>query len=81
MPWIQQIEEDAAEGLLARIYSDARRRAGRIWNIIRIQSQNPRQLRAGLGLYSAVMKTDSALQPRLRETLAVVVSRANECHY
>jgi len=81
MAWIRQIAEEEATGLLQRIFEDARRRAGRIWNIVRVQSLNPRQLRAGLGLYASVMHRDSALPPRVRETLAVVVSRANDCHY
>jgi len=81
MAWIDLVRPQAAEGLLARIYADAVARAGRVWNILAIQSQNPAQLRASMGLYTATMKTDSALSPRLRETLAVVVSRVNDCHY
>lgn len=81
MAWIRQRADEEATGLLAKIYADARRRAGRVWNIVRVQSLNPRQLRAGLGLYRSVMHQDSVLPPRLRETLAVVVSRANDCHY
>lgn len=78
---IQQTSDDEATGLLRKIFDDAVRRAGRVWNIVRVQSLNPHQLRASLGIYQAVMKTDSALSPRLRETVAVVVSRANSCHY
>jgi hypothetical protein len=81
VPWIQQTDVDQAEGLLARIYHDALKRAGRVWRIVKIQSLNPPQLRAGLGLYASLMHRDSALTPRLRETLAVVVSRANDCFY
>ncbi|RMH02806.1 MAG: hypothetical protein D6702_07870 [Planctomycetota bacterium] len=81
MAWIRQIPDDEADGLLARIYADAVARAGRVWNIVRVQGLNPRQLRASLGLYASVMRTDTSLPPRLCETLAVVVSRANGCHY
>ncbi len=81
MAWIEQVGEEEARGLLARIYEDARRRAGRVWNILRVQSLNPPQLRASMGLYAAVMLRDSSLPRRLCETLAVVVSRANGCHY
>ncbi len=81
MAWIRQIPDDEAEGLLQKIYADAVKRAGRVWNVVRIMGQNPRQLRASMGLYTSVMQADSCLEPRLRETLAVVVSRANGCHY
>lgn len=81
MAWIRQIADEEAEGLLARIYRDARARAGRVWNIVRLTGINPGQTRAHLGLYREVMHTGSALPRRLRETLAVVVSRANHCHY
>ena len=81
MAWIRQIADDEAEGLLARIFQDALRRAGRVWNIVRLTGVNPAQPRAHLQVYRSVMHADSALPPRLRETLAVVVSRANHCHY
>lgn len=81
MAWIRQTPLDQASGLLGKIFGDAVARAGRVWNIVRLQSENPRQLRASLGLYSSVMATDSSIPARLRETLAVVVSAANDCHY
>lgn len=81
MSWIRCIEESEAEGLLAGIYDAARKRAGRVYNILRIQSQSPASLQAMLGLYIACMKGESPLSRAQREMLAVVVSRANECHY
>ncbi|MGB0953043.1 MAG: peroxidase [Planctomycetota bacterium] len=81
MAWIHQTSDAEATGLIAKIFEDARKRAGKVWNIVRLTSINGRMTRAHLGLYSSVMKTDSSLSPRVRETLAVVVSRANDCHY
>lgn len=81
MSWIEQIEDDRAEGLLSRIYEAAVKRAGRIFNIIRVQSLNPPVLQSGLGLYSSVMMGQSPLTRGQREMLAVVVSRVNDCHY
>lgn len=81
MAWIRQVEDEEASGLLERIFADARRRAGKVWNILRLTSLNPRMTRAHLGLYQSVMHQDSSLNPRLREALAVVVSRANACDY
>lgn len=81
MAWIRQIADEEAEGLLARIFRDALRRTGRVWNIVRLTGLNSGQTRAHLGVYRSVMHQDSALSGRVRETLAVVVSRANHCHY
>ena len=81
MAYIKLIDERAAEGKLAEIYGDARKRAGRIFNILKIQSQNASSLQAMLDLYVASVKGESPLSRAQREMLAVVVSRANHCHY
>ncbi len=81
MPWIHTVPEEEAEGSLRREYDAAMKRAGKIFNVVRIQSLRPRVLRASIGLYQALMIEDGALPRWVRELLAVVVSRANECHY
>ncbi|MHC4380159.1 MAG: peroxidase [Planctomycetota bacterium] len=81
MAWIRQIQDEDAEGLLHKIFTDAVRRAGRVFGIVRLTSLNPGMTRAHMGVYRSVMKADSCLPPRLREALAVVVSKANDCHY
>ena len=81
MAFIKLIEETSATGKLAEIYDGARRRAGRVFNILKIQSQNAGALQAMLDLYIATVKGESPLSRAQREMLAVVVSRANSCHY
>lgn len=81
MAYIKQIDEGDAVGELAEIYEAARNRAGRVYNILKIQSQNPAALQAMLDLYVATVKADSPLSRAQREMLAVVTSRANQCHY
>lgn len=81
MAWIRQYEQQEADGLLKRIYDDAFKRVGRIWNIVKLTGINPSATRAHLGLYQSVMHRDSTLPPRVRETLAIVVSRTNGCVY
>jgi len=81
MAWIKQIDEPEATGLLAQIFEAARKRAGRVFNILRVQSQNPQALCDGLSLYLTVMKGQSPLTRAQREMLAVVVSKVNACHY
>lgn len=81
MAFIDIIDEAQADGLLARIYDAARKRAGRVPNILKIQSQNPAALQGMLDLYVATVRSESPLTRAQRELLAVVVSRANNCHY
>ena len=81
-PWIRWIRDDEAEGVLARLYRGALGRAGRIWNIVRIMSLRPRALQTSMGLYQCIMHEESECLGRAeREMIAVVVSRANQCHY
>ena len=81
MAWIKLVDESAARGLLARIYDAAIKRAGRVFQILEVQSNNPQTLKASMDLYAAAMFGASPLSRAQREMLALVVSRANECHY
>ena len=81
MAWIKLVDQSAARGLLARIYDAAIKRAGKVFEILRVQSNNPSTLKASMDLYAATMFSASPLSRAQREMLAVVVSRANECHY
>lgn len=81
MAWIETITDEAARDSLARIYGAARQRAGRVYNILRLQSLNPAVLEASIQQYLAIMFGESPLTHAQREMLAVVVSRANHCHY
>jgi len=81
MAWIRIVGEGEASGDLAREYEEARARAGRVWNILKIMSLNPGVLRQSMGLYKLLMRGPSALGRAQREMLAVVVSKVNDCHY
>ncbi len=80
--WIRTVDPADADGLLARLYDAARRRAGRVFNIIRIQSPRPRVLGASTRLYLEVMHSRaSGLSRARREMIATAVSRLNGCFY
>ncbi len=66
---------------LRREYDKALRRAGRIWNIVAIQSHNPAALKESIRLYSTLMFGESPLSRAQREMIAVVTSQVNECGY
>ncbi len=81
MAWISLAPVADAVGALKDQYDAALARAGRIWQIIRVQSLNPLALKQSMALYGAIMHGPSPLSRAQREMLAVVVSRANDCHY
>ena len=81
MAFIDTVPEDGASGDLARQYQAARRRAGRIYHIVRLSSLDPALNRVFMDLYLQLMHGPSDLARRSREMLATVVSRANRCHY
>jgi uncharacterized peroxidase-related enzyme len=82
MPWIRTVAPDEAAGLLRQIYDSAIRRAGRVFNVVRLQSLRPKVLRASTQLYLELMHArDGALTRAQREMIAVVVSATNGCHY
>ncbi|MDH3271932.1 MAG: carboxymuconolactone decarboxylase family protein [Gemmatimonadota bacterium] len=81
MPYIHQVPVAEATGLLKKLFDEAVDRAGRIWHIVHIMSQNPRTMDASMKLYGAIMFGPSPLSRRQREMLAVVTSKANDCFY
>lgn len=81
MPWIKQIKLEEATGLVKQELEKAIKRAGRIWNIVQIMSQNGRVMKESMELYGATMFADSPLSRQQREMLAVVVSKTNGCFY
>jgi len=81
VPHLRLIDEDEATGELKSEYDAALGRAGKVFNIIKSMSLNPRVLGASMGLYKAIMFGPSELSRIERELLATVVSTANDCHY
>ncbi len=81
MAYIQVIEPEAAEGDLQLEYASAAKRAGKVFNILKIQSLNAAALHASMALYQATMHGPSGLSRAERELLATVVSQINNCFY
>jgi uncharacterized peroxidase-related enzyme len=81
MSWIKTIQPDDATGKLKVEYDKAIKRAGKVFNILKLQSLNPESLRASMHLYLATMHGPSGLSRAEREMLATVVSWANHCFY
>ncbi len=81
MPWIRTVPYEDATGLLKDEYDAAIKRAGRIFNIVSLQSLRPRAMRASIRLYAELMHAPSGLTRAQREAIAVVASKAQGCHY
>jgi len=82
MAWIRTIDPREAGGRLKSIYDDAVRRAGKVFNILRVQSLRPEVLEASTRLYMELMHSRRGTLSRAqREMIATVVSRENGCHY
>lgn len=81
MAYIKLINIEKSKGLLKKEYEKGMRRAGRIWNVLTIQSQTPEILRDSMRLYNSTMFGNVDISRFDRELLAVVTSVANECEY
>ncbi|HZP02697.1 MAG TPA: carboxymuconolactone decarboxylase family protein [Terriglobia bacterium] len=81
MAWIRMIEPEEADDELKKEYEAAVKRAGKIFNILKIQSLNAATLKASMDLYLATMYGPSGLSRAEREMMATVVSWANHCFY
>lgn len=81
MAWIETVTDEDARGELAQQFAAARRRAGRVFQIVRLMSPNPAVLERSLALYQGIMFGPSSISRAVRELMAVVVSRVNACRY
>ncbi len=81
MAWIKMIEPEEATGELKTEYDAAVRRAGKVFNILKLQSLNPRTLHSSMEMYLATMFGPCGLTRAEREMLATVVSSINQCFY
>jgi uncharacterized peroxidase-related enzyme len=79
--YLRLVDENEASGLLKDEYDAAVARAGKVFNIVKAMSLRPGVLRRSMELYREAMHGRSGLSRIERELLAVVVSRANDCHY
>jgi len=81
MAWIKMVEPQEATGELRTEYQQAAKRAGKVFNILKVQSLNPRVLHQSMAMYLTAMYGPSGLSRTEREMLATVVSWANQCFY
>lgn len=82
MAHIRTISDEDATGRLAKIFTSAHDRAGRVFGIVRLMSLDPAILDASMKLYAATTTNPRSSLPRwFRELIAVRVSATNHCSY
>ena len=80
--WIEMVDEDEADGELRQVYDRcAATTTGRVANIYKIHSLNPKTMLAHRALYRSVMFGRSPLKRYQREMIGTLVSALNGCHY
>jgi alkylhydroperoxidase family enzyme len=81
MAWIRTLAENEARGLLRWVYGVARWRQGKVPNIVKVSSLNPRLLVTLGPLFRTLMEGPSPLTRAQRKMVAIVASRVNNCFY
>ena len=81
MPWIRTFEENEARGLLTWVYRVARWGRGRVPNIVKVSSLNPRLLVSLGPPFRTLMEGRSPLSRAQRKMVAIVASKVNNCFY
>lgn len=81
MAFIDVIQHNQAEGELKEIYDNLVETRGKLAEVHKIQSLNPKSIVNHMDLYLTIMFGKSPLKRVQREMIAVVVSKANDCEY
>lgn len=81
MAIIKTVPPEEATGELKEIYDNLIKSRGKIAEVHKIQSLNPKSIVKHMDLYMTLMYDQSPLKRLMRELIAVVVSKANKCEY
>jgi len=81
MARIKVIQEQEAEGMLQEVYQSLLKSRGKLAEVHKIQSLNPKTILSHMELYMDIMYGHSPLRRWQREMIAVIVSVNNQCEY
>lgn len=81
IPWIHVVPYEEAGGRLREVYEEILQKRGKLAEVHKIHSLNPKSLVAHMDLYLTLMYGQTPLTRRERELIGVAVSSANRCTY
>lgn len=81
MAYINIIQHNEAEGELKEVYDDLVKTRGKLAEVHKMQSLNPKTIVNHMDLYMTIMFGKSPLKRYQREMIAVIVSSSNNCDY
>ncbi|KYK31115.1 MAG: hypothetical protein AYK23_04155 [Candidatus Proteinoplasmatales archaeon SG8-5] len=81
MSWIREIDEEEATEELKAVYDRIKRNRGKVANIMKVHSLNPKSMLAHQDLYLNLMFSRSGLSREEREMMGVLISGLNGCEY
>ena len=81
MAWDRTVPESDAMGIVKEEYEAGIKRAGWVYNIVKLFSIKPESLEAFINQYKVVMLGPSKLTRAQRDMIATMVSRINFCRY
>ncbi len=81
MPNIKVIEYEESEGKLREIYDSLIKSRGKLADVHKIQSLLPETISSHINMYMDIMFQQKSISRELKEMIAVVVSKANNCEY
>jgi len=81
MSWIKEVDEENATGELKETYDKIVKERGKLSNIMKVHSLNPKSMEKHMDLYLSLLFGKSKLSREERELIAVVVSKTNQCDY
>lgn len=81
MAWIRTVPESEATGAVKAEYDAGLKRAGQVFNIVKLFSIKPESLKLFINQYELIMFGPSKLSRAQREMIATVVSQINACRY
>jgi uncharacterized peroxidase-related enzyme len=81
MSWIDVVDFAEANEKLKQVYIELEKKRGKISNIMKIHSLNPKAMKSHMDLYLNLMFGKSGLSRKEREFIGVIVSVINNCEY
>jgi uncharacterized peroxidase-related enzyme len=81
MTWIKEIDYEESTGQLRDEYDNIIKRRGKLSNIMKVHSLNPKAMRYHMDFYVSILFSNHKITREERELVATAVSVLNKCDY